>query len=135
MTILLSENDSDLWITQFEAWNWRFKEEFLTRMKPYGWTENLDGEKHMLICPPQHWKIHRCRHSPFYYPTSKPAWNPLYHIYYHNILVATVKVFVLNWDTSYTWDFKENKIGMIDAVEDFVPFPDIIRNLIVEYCG
>ena len=135
MTILLSGKDPDLWITQFEVWNSMFKQDFLKRMEPYGWTGRLENGKYMVHCPAEDWKIHRCRHSLFYYPTSEPMWNPLYNIYYRNILVLTVKVFVLNWDSSYSWDFKENKISTIDAVEQNIPLPDIIRSLIIEYCG
>jgi hypothetical protein len=133
MSILLSDKDSEEWIRDFEVWNSDFKNEFLHRMSPFGWTERVQDNKLWVECPPKNWKIYRSRHTPFLYPTLKPLWNPLYTIYYRNIHVATVKVYVLAYDSAYTLNFTEEKLRMIDVMEDSAPFPDIIRSLILDF--
>jgi hypothetical protein len=133
----LTKNDPDeVWLNEIETWNSNFKKEFLSRMTRHGWIGRFEEStgNHYIQCPPHDWKICRRRHTPFLYPTAEPRWNPAYDLYYKGHVVGHIAATVYNWDTSYSWNVDEDGISTLQCIEQYAPFPDIIRHLISQFC-
>lgn len=118
--VLLTEQDvDDCEIVEILCWDESMIEQFMYRMKRFGWeTVQKDNYTYIVHPDPSQWWIRRKKTSyRYWYESSKILYNPRYDIYYHGCCVAQIDTTVLRHSTNYQIRWHEESFRWIEQWE------------------
>ena len=111
--MLLSDEDPDAPVRSFHVWSPEFLKQFLEMLEPFGFRCHED----MIMAPPSvDWTIERTKGTAYAYHrfTDRPElYNPCFTIFFRGRLVASIRVTVYRYSTSYSVQWNDTLIPRI----------------------
>jgi len=123
MVLISKEEEDEKVVDNFVSWDRDFSVGFISKMRKYGWREDIEQQ---MFCP-IHWSILRKKGSKYRY--DKELFNPYYEIMYKQYKVGMIEVDVGGWNTFYQWKINEKLVGLIDIL----PFDKIVNECIIKF--